>query len=96
MANSPPTIDVLVNDSPVDKNVYLDADVNYSLNASGSYDVDEDDITFLWDFGDGTNSTEAVVNHSFADSNKPYKITLTVYDDEDSSVEKFNVLINKR
>ena len=95
MANSPPTIVFLLNDSAVSKNIYLDADTNYTFNASGSFDVDEDEITFLWDFGDGTTSNESEIIHSYEDSNSTYKLTLTVNDGEDESVESFNVHINK-
>lgn len=96
MANSPPTIDVVVNDSALGKTkkVYIDAGEEITFNASGSYDVDEDVITFLWDFGDGTTSDEPELTHSFADSNTPYKVTLTVSDDEDQSETWFQIHIN--
>jgi hypothetical protein len=97
IANSPPTIDIVINGTALgkSKNVYVDADENTTFNASETYDVDEDNITFLWDFGDGTTSNESVVIHSFADSTTPYKVTLTVSDDEDESEVWFNVHINK-
>lgn len=97
MANSPPTIDIVVNESCLckSKKVNVDADVEIKFNASGTFDVDEDDITFLWDFGDGTTSDEPEVMHSFANSTTPYKVTLTVSDDEDQSVAWFYVHINK-
>lgn len=97
MVNSPPTIDIVVNGSALDnsKKIYVDADENITFNATGTYDADEDNITFLWDFGDDTTSNESEVIHSFADSNSPYKVTLTVSDDEDQSEAWFHVHINK-
>ena len=97
MANSAPTIDIVVNGSTIGKSkkVYVDADEYITFNASGSYDVDEDDITFLWDFGDGTTSNEPEIDHNFTYSNIPYKVTLTVSDDKDESEIWFNVHINK-
>ena len=95
MVNSPPNIVAYVNDTAVSNNIYLDADLNYTFNASGSYDIDEDNITFDWDFGDETTDNESIVIHKFAYSNKPYSVKLTVTDGKDTSVERFNVHINK-
>jgi hypothetical protein len=94
IANSPPTIDLLINDSVAEKNMYLEANVNYTFNASETYDADGDTITFLWDFGDDYNSTESVVIHSYDDSKNLYHLILTVSDGEDTSVERINIHIN--
>ena len=51
------------------------------FNASDSYDPDGTIISYFWDFGDGTNTTGVVVNHSYAD-NGNYTVTLMVTDDE--------------
>jgi len=51
------------------------------FNASESYDPDGYIVTYFWDFGDGTNATGVIVDHSYAD-NGTYTVTLTVMDDD--------------
>ena len=41
-----------------------DADKNITFNASGTYDVEGDNVTYYWDFGDDMNGTGQVVIHS--------------------------------
>ena len=94
--NHVPAIDIVVDNTVVKNKITLDADVNYTFNASGTLDVDGDNLTYLWDFGDGTNATGAVVTHSFSDSNKPYTVILTVSDGVDIVSETFKVQINKQ
>ncbi|HYH07972.1 MAG TPA: PKD domain-containing protein [Thermoanaerobaculia bacterium] len=56
--------------------------VTYSLNASGSYDVDGSIVSYHWDFGDGETATtsSSTISHSFgADI---YTVTLTVTDND--------------
>lgn len=95
VGNHAPVVDILVNNSVVKNKVTLDADVNYTFNASGTLDVDSDSLTYLWDFGDGTNGTGVVVVHSFSYSNIPYNVTLTVNDGIDTVNETFKVHISK-
>jgi len=51
------------------------------FDASTSYDQDGSIISYLWDFGDGTNGTGVAVDHSYAD-NGTYTVTLTITDDD--------------
>ena len=95
VGNHLPAIDIIVNNTVVKNKVTLDADVNYTLNASGTFDVDGDNLTYIWDFGDGTNATGPIVVHSFSDSNKPYTVILTVNDGTDTVSEDFKIHINK-
>jgi subtilisin family serine protease/chitodextrinase len=53
------------------------------FSSSGSNDPDGDDITYLWDFGDGQTSTEANPSHTYASANT-YTVTLTVTDPSDA------------
>jgi len=55
-----------------------------TFNASESYDPDGTIVSYLWDFGDGTNTTDVVVTHAYAD-NGSYTVTLTVTDDDAAS-----------
>jgi len=48
-------------------------------------DPDGDDLTYLWDFGDGVSSTALVPgNHTYSDSGS-YTVTFTVTDSKDAS-----------
>ena len=51
------------------------------FNVTQSYDLDGTITSYFWDFGDGTNSTDATVDHSYTD-NGIYVVTLTVTDDD--------------
>jgi hypothetical protein len=44
-------------------------------------DLGEDQLTYLWDFGDGTTAEGADVTHTYADAGD-YTVSLTVTDDE--------------
>jgi len=52
-----------------------------SFNASDSYDPDGTIASYFWDFGDETNATGMIVEHSYADDGN-YTVTLTVTDDD--------------
>jgi len=52
-----------------------------TFNASGSYDPDGNITSYFWDFGDETNATSIIVEHSYADDGN-YTVTLTVTDDD--------------
>jgi len=59
--------------------VYVNETITF--NASASYDSDGFIVSYYWDFGDGTNATGVVVEHSYADDGV-YTVTLTVTDDD--------------
>lgn len=94
IGNRKPAIDILVNGSLVEKNVTLTANETYEFNASGTLDVDGDDMTFLWDFGDGINATGVVVTHSYTDEQKTYQLWLTVSDSQEEAKWHVTVKIN--
>jgi len=52
-----------------------------TFNATNSYDPDGSIVSYFWDFGDGSNATGVVVDHSYADDGN-YTVTLTVTDDD--------------
>ena len=51
------------------------------FNASSSYDLDGNIVSWTWDFGDGNTSSGVVVNHSYAEDGV-YTINLTVKDND--------------
>lgn len=51
----------------------------YTFDATKSYDPDNQQLDFLWDFGDGTTSKDPVVKHCYEKGGE-YKVTLTVTD----------------
>ena len=53
-----------------------------TFDASGSTPDGGTIISYTWDFGDGTNATGVIVDHSYA-NNGTYLVTLTVTDDEE-------------
>ncbi len=57
-----------------------------ALNAGASRDPDGDDITFAWDFGDGTKGSGATPRHTYK---KPgtFPVTLIVADDNGDAVK---------
>ncbi|BAJ00842.1 glycoside hydrolase family 6 protein [Shewanella violacea] len=52
-----------------------------TFDATASSDVDNDDLTYEWDFGDGTTSSLASPEHTFV-ANGDYQVNLTVSDGE--------------
>ena len=52
---------------------------NITFNASLSFDPDNDALSYIWDFGDGTTLTGEIVAHSYSVSGS-YLVTLLVTD----------------
>jgi PKD repeat protein len=52
---------------------------NITFNASSSFDVDDNIVTYSWDFGDGRSRMGRVVTHTY-DDDGTYTVTLTVTD----------------
>ncbi len=65
-----------------------------TFNGTGSWDPDGTIITYKWDFGDGTNSTGAVVTHTYANDGT-YTVTLNVTDNGGETREDYcNVIVD--
>jgi len=69
---------------------------NIAFNASASYDPDGYIVSYFWDFGDGTNSTGVIVEHSYVDDGV-YTVTLTATDDDgvSSSISAAKTILNR-
>ena len=52
-----------------------------TLDGSNSYDSDGIIVSHFWDFGDGSNASGVIVNHTYLDVGTHY-VTLTVADDD--------------
>jgi len=95
VGNRAPAIDITVDGEVVKNKLTVDSDVNYTFNASDTLDLDGDNLTYSWDFDDGTTDDNATVVHSFADQNQPYNVTLTVSDGTVEVSETIKVMIDK-
>ena len=54
-----------------------------AFNALDSYDLDGTIISYEWDFGEGTNGTGEIVEHSYSSAGN-YTVNFTVTDDSNS------------
>ena len=85
LSNLPDDIELLVENNDRPPTAALTGDVSgveggsVSLDASGSSDPDGDQLTYSWNFGDGSTGSGAQVTHSYVD-NGQYIVTLTVSD----------------
>ena len=55
------------------------APLTVALDGSGSFDLDDEPLTYAWNFGDGGTSTAVKPSHTFTGSSV-YTVTLTVTD----------------
>ncbi len=69
----------------------------FTFDATSSYDPNREKLSYLWDFGDGTTSTEPVVTHLYGQGGE-YEVTLTVTDTSglecDTATTKQTVKVN--
>ncbi len=89
--NQSPVIEIGVNGSH-GKSMNINVDVNETItfNASETYDPEGDILNYFWDFDDGSNSTEVVVEHIF-ELKGTYIVTLTVSDGISESTEEIRI-----
>ncbi|MBN1280022.1 MAG: PKD domain-containing protein [Candidatus Thermoplasmatota archaeon] len=95
--NREPEIDVIVNGSvlPTSRNVYVTENETIEFDASATFDPDGDNLTFTWDFDDGSTATGFTVNHSFVFAHPPYNVVLTVSDGNEEVTETIKVHVNE-
>ena len=91
VGNRKPAIDVVINDTVVKNKITLDANVEYEFNASGTLDLDGDDLNFTWNFGDNITGFGDVVNHTYSGDKPTYQLILTVSDQNYSAVWRVTV-----
>jgi PKD domain/Abnormal spindle-like microcephaly-assoc'd, ASPM-SPD-2-Hydin len=55
------------------------------FDASRSFDPESDELTYQWDFGDGSTSSDIAPEHTYASADEPRTVTLTVSDGQKTS-----------
>ncbi|MFH1854180.1 MAG: PKD domain-containing protein [Candidatus Omnitrophota bacterium] len=58
----------------------------FTFDGSKSYDPDKQELSYFWDFGDGTTSTQIRSMHTYKDAGK-YLVKLTVKDNSDAECD---------
>lgn len=84
--NQAPVADITAN--PTQGNIPL----SVTFNANGSSDLENDALSYLWDFGNGDTSTDAVTTRTF-DLEGSYSVSLTVNDGQLDSTEVFTTIV---
>ena len=92
----------VTNHTPV---VFAQADQTYgnspltvSFSSQNTFDQDGDPLTFLWNFGDGTTSTDPNPTHTFTGTGaNGWEVVLTVMDDEGLTASTtLNIAVNNQ
>ncbi|HUW56747.1 MAG TPA: PKD domain-containing protein [Planctomycetota bacterium] len=86
-----------VNDAPLAQagpDQTTDEGTEIFFDGSASSDVEGDDLSHLWDFGDGETASGATATHTYADDGE-YTVTLTVNDGNGgSSIDALTVTVD--
>ena len=69
--------------SQPDNNAQFESGQDIQFDGSVSYDPDEDNLTYAWDFGDSSVAYEAKPTHSYSEDGN-YTVQLTVSDGQDT------------
>lgn len=92
--NRKPVITILINDG-IQKHINVNINETITFDASETFDIDEDQLLYLWDFGDGNTSDDLVVDYNYSKSGS-YTVTLTVTDEDGlEETEKITVTVQK-
>jgi PKD repeat protein len=69
----------------------------FCFDASDSYDIDGEIVSYLWEFGDGVTSNESAPEHRYS-ANGEYVVRLTVTDDDGlaTTVERVIMVVEFR
>ena len=75
-----------------DKEVLVGEEVEF--DASESFDPDNDELSFTWDFGDDEMGAGKITTHTYQEAGE-FTITLTVYDGEESDTDTLKATVNE-
>lgn len=75
-----------------DLNVYVNEEIIF--DASDSYDPDNDQLYFLWNFAELASSTSVIANYQFSEAGS-YLISLIVSDSQASSTDSLIVIVEE-
>jgi PKD repeat protein len=64
------------------------------FDASASYDSDGLIVSYVWDFGDGTTATGAIISHTYMEDGN-YVVTLTIIDNDGMETIKTTIQVVK-
>ena len=78
----------VVSANPTQGNIPL----SVTFNAGNSSDEDGDNLTYLWDFGNGDTSTDAIVSRTFTEEGR-FPVSLTVNDGQQDSEQAFTTIV---
>lgn len=81
-----PTCSTTNNTPPVAIASISEENGTYQFDASASFDSDGDQLSYHWDFGDGTTTTSITTSHHYL-NNDTYDITLSVTDGLSTSTD---------
>lgn len=92
--NRKPVIDIVVNGS---RGNHLSVWMNQTVvfNASGTFDIENDTLTYYWDFDEGTIADIPVVEQTFTEKGT-YQVTLTVSDGELEDTDRLTVTVEDK
>jgi PKD repeat protein len=62
----------------------------FTFDATDSYDPDNQELSYLWDFGDGATSTDPIVTHTYQKAGN-YTVMLTVKDNSQLACDTSSV-----
>ena len=62
-------------------------DTPITFAAAGSHDDDQDELTFQWNFGDGSTATGKQTSHRFDATDEPRTVTLSVSDGQATTTQ---------
>jgi len=91
--NRAPAVDVVANGTR-GKPIMVSVNETITFNASETYDTENDEINYTWDFDDENIAYGEVVSHSYNETGN-YTVTLIVSDGELESTEEIHVIVKK-
>jgi len=84
--NRKPVVTIIVNNE-ITHHINVEINESISFNATETFDPDGNELTYYWDFDDGSTNTSQETNHSFSEKGS-YQVSLTVSEDSVNGLEE--------